>query len=474
MRYDQARMDELKTRETDLRARLTEIGKRMADRDEAGENAWTPAKNEAQARDKLSHSLAKEQLEVVMADMERMNRHRPQTRKERQSPLARFLRQGFAPGEDGLSPEEKRMFQDSDSARQAAAHYMGGDQGARYRSFVIPTDPAGRMEAFGVDREPRMAVRTDTAAGRTIVPTTILPSVDTLAYIGDGMAALARFQSSTANPENVPQFDDVDEEGEFVDQMGPVTNKDLGQPTIVQFTGRDRTSKRMNIPISSIRDLQFDIVTFTVNKGLRRLARGWNNVITTGTHATTPHGLVGTALNAAAGQAAAKNDAVTFDEMVNLRYKVERAYRSQMGEGVGAGQRLEGQGMIGYMISDSLERILVLQKDGDMRPLWLPSVREGVPATYNGYPMLVNGHMAATGAAGVPALFGNFASVGLRVIGSPVIYRSIGPSSLDTNSMAVFVFNAMDAKVRLPLGASDAGTGRVNKNPAVAALTLPS
>ena len=79
--------------------------------------------------------------------------------------------------------------------------------------------------------------------------------------------------------------------------------------------------------------------------------------------------------------------------------------------------------MIGYMISDDAEKVLRVLVDTDARPLWLPSVREGTPDRYNGYPVVVNGSMADVTSGNIPMLFGNFSYYGIRTVRAFELFR---------------------------------------------------
>ena len=91
-----------------------------------------------------------------------------------------------------------------------------------------------------------------------------------------------------------------------------------------------------------------------------------------------------------------------------LSTQINRAYRGSTGEEGEGGFNPEMAGVIGYMISDSAEQRARVLTDGDNRPLWVPSTREGLPNSLNGYPYVVNGHMAAVATGAVPMLFRKF------------------------------------------------------------------
>ena len=88
--------------------------------------------------------------------------------------------------------------------------------------------------------------------------------------------------------------------------------------------------------------------------------------------------------------------------------------------------------------------------DGDNRPLWLPSIREGLPATLHGYPLVVNGHMDAVAAGKIPVLFGNFSYYGIRTVSNVELFRFQDSRTMQKNSVEILAFSRRDGR---PMGA---------------------
>ena len=121
-----------------------------------------------------------------------------------------------------------------------------------------------------------------------------------------------------------------------------------------------------------------------------------------------------------------------------------------MGEGGEGAFMPEGGGMIGYMISDGCEKVLRVLTDTDARPLWLPSVREGTPDTYNGYPVVVNGHMVDPATGTVPMLFGNFAYYAIRTVRAFELFRFMDSRTMQKNTVECLAFARRDARYMGP------------------------
>ena len=213
--------------------------------------------------------------------------------------------------------------------------------------------------------------------------------IDRLAYFG-GVARMAQqFLTGTGGDYRIMQMDAASQEGEILaDQDTAVTALDLPNIGIQTFGAKTASSKPILLTRELLQDVVFDIQTYVERQAVRRMGRIWNKAFTT---TQTGTGLpVGVVSSATAGITAAATTAITWIELTNLIYVVNRAYREagEQGEGGFGG---EGGGMLGYMLSDDAENAARVMVDADGRPLWVPSTREGAPSMLNGYPYVVNG-----------------------------------------------------------------------------------
>ena len=455
MRYDAQKMADLKADESRIREEIGVIAQRMHDRNEGGEGEWTPEKTSQHERDAVDHGVATRNLQLVQGDIAAMSRNRPLTQREMVAPLQRFLAGGYrALGED------RKQFEVPDFVRQGSAIPDSGGE-----LFYVP--PRGPERAAALGLEHRMDVATDGTQGGQIAPTGILPPVDTLAFIGGALDAFMRFSTPTGGPLDVPRFDTDAQVGRIGTQQAP-TNAGQGQaqvnnipdPSNAQFLAWTANSDFIDLPMEATVDAGFDLIGFAFRQAERRLARAWNNAVTVNAGNGKPNGVIlsASSITRVAGTYAAArgfaglgtNVGAAYDKLVDIAYGVNRAYRDPMGEGVGAGFRLNGQGMIGWMISDGFERDVRKLRDGDGRPLWMPSIREGVPATLLGHPLIVNGAMADPAAAARPVAFGNWASIGLREVGGTAMYRFFDSGTAANNTTRVIGYNRKDVKIRVP------------------------
>jgi HK97 family phage major capsid protein len=143
-----------------------------------------------------------------------------------------------------------------------------------------------------------------------------------------------------------------------------------------------------------------------------RIGRIVNADLTAGDGSAKPTGLLEGISN---GKTATAVDAVTRDEIVDLIYSVDRAYR----------------GNSRFMLHDST--LAALRKidlgTGDARPLWQPSIRVGEPDTLEGYSYTVNNDMPELGAGNTPIAFGDFSKFRVRMV------RQMGMVTFDEKYM---------------------------------------
>ena len=249
-----------------------------------------------------------------------------------------------------------------------------------------------------------------------------------------------QFVTGTGGEYRIMQEGAAGQEGEiFADQDTAVSALDLPNIGVQTFGAKTASSKPIVLTREMLQDAQIDIAGYAERQALRRMGRIWNKAFTTTQTGTgLPVGVVSSAL---AGLTTATATAFTWVEVTNLVYTINRAYR-EMGEEGEGGFNAEMGGMTGYMISDGAEKQLRVLEDADDRPLWVPSTREGVPNALNGYPYVVNGHMAAPASATTPVLFGNFSYYGIRTVAAVEIFRFMDSRTMQKNTIEILAFSS--------------------------------
>ena len=243
-------------------------------------------------------------------------------------------------------------------------------------------------------------------------------------------------------------MDAASEMGEILGaQATAVAVDDLGDFGPQSFSSKTFSSKSIELSRELLQDAVFDVQAYAERRAMRRIGRIANLAFTvTQAGAGLP---VGASSSATAGITAASATAITWAESLALAYKVNRAYRlgGEMGYG---GVMGEMGGMIGYMVSDDCERALRALVDGDGRPLWVASVREGTPDRYNGWPVIVNDDLDELATGKVPMLFGNFSYYGIRTVQAMEMFRFQDSRTMQKNAVECLAFMRMDGR---PMGA---------------------
>lgn len=366
-----------------------------------------------------------------------------QQRRRRQL-LNKFLANGMPRSFDMSAQGEKRDFLTLEEASflDLKSEMQYGCSGFSYTTSSIGTNNLYR---------PQAVTRSDNATGgQTLVQETVYPGiVDHLQHFGGVMPFVNVLVTGTGGDLKYPARDAANEMGVLISQQGTAAmNVDLGTITDITFTSYTYGSNVIRITREIVQDAVFDITGYAEEIARRRLGKIMNNHFTVGTGTGQPLGLV---TSAKAGVTAASTTAVTYQELVDLIYSVDLAYREGGEMGPGGLSTMDG-GMTGFMISDGARRMLMSLTDTEGRPLWIPSTREGAPGTILGWPYVVNSNMANPGPNAVSILFGNFSYYLIRIITDMEIFRFMDSATMILNSIWCLGYVRADAR---PIGVVD-------------------
>ena len=426
MKFDAQVLTDLVTEESRLTGEVQTVSEAMNDLNATDE--WDEGKLNKYASQNIRHAQLTRERDSVRAQRERYEGLTPATREAQQGPIARWVRGG----RDALGAEEREQFSEDEDWRAEQIQGAGGD------SLVI--------------RSPQAATASDAASGQEAVEEEVPPRIiDELTHYGGVDKVAQRITTGTGGELRMMQMDADAQEGEILGaQDTAVVALDVPAITVIIFGAKTYSSKPIILTREMIQDSVFDVQGYVERQALRRIGRISNKAFTiTQTGTGLPEGVV---TGSMAGVTAASATAIAWSETINLVYTLDRAYR-EGGEGGEGAFMPEGGGMIGYMISDDAEKVLRVLLDGDNRPLWLPSIRDGVPATYNGYPIVVNGSMAAVATGTIPMLFGNFAYYGIRTVRAFELFRFMDSRTMQKNTVECLAFARRDARYMGPKAA---------------------
>lgn len=293
--------------------------------------------------------------------------------------------------DDSLSDEEKRY----ESAFWNAMRYDERRLSDEDSQIIHSRNEETRAQSAGTDTE-----------GGFTVPQGFWGSVVDArkAYAWIDNAPVTMINTPTGNNIPIPTSDGTAEVGELLAENVEAGSQDVvfAEKTLGAYLF---SSKQIIASRILIQDSGVDIESFLSNRLGQRLGRIINQYTTTGTGTGQPQGIV---TAASAGVTAAAINAITYEEIVDLIHSVDPAYRAN------------GQ----FMFNDGILKLLRKLKDADGRPLWQPSLVEGMASTLFGNRYVVNQNMEAVAATGkVTMLFGDYSYFYVRNVMNPVMLR---------------------------------------------------
>lgn len=221
-----------------------------------------------------------------------------------------------------------------------------------------------------------------------------------------------------------PTSDGTADVGEIVGQNQPATAGDITFGTVL-LKPYYYSSKKIALPLELIQDSAIDVVAYVIERLAQRIARIQNTHFTTGDGSSKPQGIVPAASVGKTG-ATGTATSITYDDLVDLKYSVNSAYRS------GAA----------YMLNDLSVAIVSKLKDTTGRPIWTPgdaeNITNGAPATLNGHRLIVNDDMAPMAANAKSVAFGDFKKYTIRDVANTTVIRRFDDSAFALNHQVGF------------------------------------
>jgi HK97 family phage major capsid protein len=365
------------------------------------------------------------QFDAFMADADRLKGKID--REERLSDIEAHLgeRVERRAGREGISTPEAE-------ARIAAENDAFG---AYLRFGMNGLNDEQRAIAAAKFEQPKNAQSTSTATGGgyTVAEGFYGSIVDAQLAFGGMVEASYVFDTTSGNSLPIPTDNDTANEGAIIGENTQVGTQDVtfGAVTLNAHT---YSSKLVLVSNQLLQDSAFDLDSFLAKKMGTRLARITNRHFTVGSGASQPTGVI-TAAQVGATGTAGEVAGLIFDDLIELEHSVDPEYRSNAR----------------FMMHDSTLKVIKKLKDTQGRPLWLPGYAMKEPDTINGYPYLINQHMATPAASAKTLAFGDFQNYFIRRVAGVQVLRLVERYA-DFNQTGFLAFQRWDGQL------VDAGT----------------
>jgi HK97 family phage major capsid protein len=283
--------------------------------------------------------------------------------------------------------KEKQMFR---------KFMLSGEKGLNEEERTMLGDLATRAQSVGT-----------TTAGGFLVPEGFSYELDVALKAYGGVRSVARvIPTSTGNDIPFPNMNDTGNAGRLLTENTQITETAIvfGSTTLKSYMF---SSDLVLVSAQLMQDSAINVEQIIAEIFAERIGRITNTYYTTGTGTNEPMGVVTAAATTGVSNAAAA--AISFDDIINLKYGLDPAYRNKAT----------------FMLNDSTEKAIVklsIGTDYD-QPLWQASYREGQPDTILGHKYVVNQAMASIGASAKSMLFGDFSKYIVRDVSGVLFNR---------------------------------------------------
>lgn len=248
---------------------------------------------------------------------------------------------------------------------------------------------------------------TDSEGGYTVDSMIANEIVKSLQYYGGVREVAKIYTTATGGDLQFPTNNDIANVGGLLSEASQGSEVDtvFGQKVMSAYM---YYSKVVTISTQLLQDSAFNIADYIANDLFRdRIGRAINSAYTNGTGSSQPEGVL---YASTVGAVAAGDDAITYNDILELKHGVNSAYRKNDY----------------FMFND--KTLLALKKlsigSADARPLWSASMADGTPATIDGTRYVINDDMPDIAAGKHPILYGDFSKFAIRDVQGYTVKRS--------------------------------------------------
>ena len=290
-------------------------------------------------------------------------------------------------GENGMAEASRKILNSGNSrkaldTRQATAAWT--EYARRSLSDWGKFTEAGLVSEWGArNPETRDQLLVPDTAGGYLVPQGFSEElIEQMKYWG-GMREVSRiYPTATGNTVDWPTYDDTAAIAVIVGEAQAITELDIAFGN-KQLQAYKYTSGYVDVSWELLQDSFFNFEALLTRAFAIRFGRGTNLHFTNGNGTTQPEGITIATNNTLT---LTTGGALTYADVVNLKYSVNKIYRDMPGSR--------------FMFTDDVEKRLMLLSTTEAMPLWAPSIRDGVPDTVLGTPYTINADMSTDFAVG--------------------------------------------------------------------------
>lgn len=252
-----------------------------------------------------------------------------------------------------------------------------------------------------------MSTTTGSQGGYSVQSAVASQLIDLLKAYGWMRAVAGQMTTEQGNPLSFPTSDGTSEVGEWIAQNTTATAADPTFGTVALNVFR-ASSKVVAVPYELLQDAQIDIQAMVFKRLADRIGRIANVGYTTGGGTTDPNGLI-TAASVGKTGTTGQTLTIIYDDLVDLIDSLDAAYLDVPT----TPQDMPGAEP-GFMLSQTMRRVIRKIKDTAGRPIWTPSYDAGIggkattPDRLLGYPVYINNDLAVPAANAKSLAFGNF------------------------------------------------------------------
>lgn len=382
----------------ELRAQMMTVWNRMKEINDAGpldEEAkanWTLAQNEfmdlkaAVERQEFLENTPLSQMQDAERRIWQIEQDAKSSPTDEADAVARQKRAYAQAFRQYMSAQSPRMLPaETWNTLYAGAHTLSDEEKA-IMARVLPADVY------------RNAMSTSSQTGGGFwVPDEMMEAVEKAMLFYGGMSRFAEtITTDTGGDLPWPVYNDTGNVGRRLSQNTAATQTDLSVG-LVTFKAHTYSSDEVLVSLQLLQDWPVQADSIITDALGERIGRVQNTDFTSNGSPDGPQGLI-TATTL--GVTAAATGAVTADELRNLKYSVDRAYREHPSAA--------------YMAHDTTVRDIMGLKDGDGEYLFMPDPRQGGEPTIWGQPVIVNNDMPTMATTAKAVVYGKGAAYKIR------------------------------------------------------------